>query len=245
MARYTQSQKFAAEMIGTAILVFIGAGSVPIASLLLGGDAGGPAALAAIALAFAFAIMAAVYAVGHISGCHINPAITLGLLATGRIDGATAASYIVAQFVGAFVGAAGTLLMLSGNDPQALGLGAASVNANAGVWIGTAAEIIGAAILVFVVFGSAVSGRAPGGFAGIAIGFTLAGIILAVGPISGASLNPARELGPALLGQAIGAAAVPVDHLLIAYVVGPIIGGLIGAFAYEWLGREQPEATAA
>ncbi len=126
----------------------------------------------------------------------------------------------MAQLVGAFVGAALTLIILTGNDPAKLGLGAVSVNANAGLAIGFAAEVIGTAILVFTVFGSAVSGKAPAGFAGLVIGFIVYGIIILVGPITGASLNPARELGPALLGQAIGATPVPVDQLLVVYVFG-------------------------
>src|SRR6185369_9253290 len=99
----------------------------------------------------------------------------------------------------AFIGAAMTFVLLQGNDPAKLGLGAVSVNPNAGLFVGFAAEIIGTAILVFTVFGAAVSGRAPAGFAGLIIGFIVYGIIIVVGPITGASLNPARELGPALL----------------------------------------------
>ena len=124
------------------------------------------AGLSTISFAFAFAIFAAVYSVGHISGCHINPAVTIALLATRKIDGPTAGAYIAAQLVGAFLGAALTLIILTGNDPSPLGLGAVGVNANAGLPIGFAAEVIGTAILVFTVFGAAVSGKAPAGFAG-------------------------------------------------------------------------------
>src|SRR6186997_2364911 len=149
----TLSQKLVAEAIGTAILVFIGAGSVPLTVLLTGSNPFGSAELSTISFAFAFAIFAAIYAVGHISGCHINPAVTIALLATRKIDGATAGAYIVAQLVGAFIGATLTFIILQGNDPVALGLGAVSVNANSGLPIGFAAEVIGTAILVFTVFG--------------------------------------------------------------------------------------------
>ena len=115
--------------------------------------------LSTISFAFAFAIFAAVYSVGHISGCHINPAVTISLLATRKIDGRTAGGYIVAQLVGAFIGAGLTLIILTGNDPAKLGLGAVSVNANAGLAVGFAAEVIGTAILVFTVFGAAVDGQ--------------------------------------------------------------------------------------
>ena len=239
----TLTQKLTAEAIGTAILVFIGAGSVPLTVFLTGKNPFGSAELSTISFSFAFAIFAAVYSVGHISGCHINPAVTIALWATRKVDSQTALAYIVAQLVGAFIGAALTLIILTGNDPQTLGLGAVSVNANAGLAVGFAAEVIGTAILVFTVFGAAVSGKAPAGFAGLIIGFIVYGIIILVGPITGASLNPARELAPALLGQAIGATPVPVDQLIVVYIFGSTIGGVVGAFLYEFIGREVP-ATA-
>src|SRR3954451_1515904 len=245
MASPTLSQKLTAEAIGTAILVFIGAGSVPLTILLTGKNPFGSAELSTISFAFAFAIFAAVYSVGHISGCHINPAVTVALLATRKIDGRTAGAYIVAQLVGAFIGAALTLIILTGNEPAKLGLGAVSVNANAGIAVGVAAEVIGTAILAFTVFGAAVSGKAPTGFAGLIIGFIVYGIIILVGPITGASLNPARELAPALLGQAIGATPVPVDQLIVVYIFGSTIGAVIGAFAYEFIGREVPASAPA
>jgi glycerol uptake facilitator protein len=130
------------------------------------------------------------------------------------------------------------LIILTGNDPAGLGLGAVSVNAKAGLAVGFAAEVIGTAILAFTVFGAAVSGKAPSGFAGLIIGFIVYGIIILVGPITGASLNPAREIAPALLGQAIGAKPVPVDQLIVVYIFGSTIGAVVGAFAYEFIGRE-------
>jgi len=236
MSSPTLSQKLTAEAIGTAILVFIGAGSVPLTVFLTGNNPFGSAELSTISFAFAFAIFAAVYSVGHIRGCHINPAVTIALLATRKIDAQTATSYIAAQIVGAFIGAALTLVILSGNDPAKLGLGAVSVNANAGILIGVAAEIIGTAILVFTVFGAAVDGRAPAGFAGIIIGFIVYGIIILVGPITGAALNPARQIGPEILGLLIGA-KTHLDQLLPVYIAGPIAGGLVGAFLYEFIGH--------
>src|SRR6266478_1654204 len=116
------SQKLTAEAIGTAILVFIGAGSVPLTVFLTGKNPFGSAELSTISFAFAFGIFAAVYSVGHISGCHINPAVTIALLATKKIDATTAAYYIVAQLVGAIIGALLTYIILIGNDPATLGL---------------------------------------------------------------------------------------------------------------------------
>jgi len=238
MSSPTLTQKFTAEVVGTAILVFIGAGSVPLTLLLTGSNPFGSAELSTISFCFAFAIFAAVYSVGHISGAHINPAVTVALLATRKIDSRTASVYIVAQVIGAVVGAVLTYIVLIGNDPAKLGLGAVTYNAGtSGVGVALAAEIIGTAILVFTVFGAAVDGRAPAGFAGIIIGFIVYGVIILVGPITGAALNPARELGPDLVQSPIGASTK--WEQLPVYVVGPIVGGLIGAFLYEYIGHHQ------
>jgi glycerol uptake facilitator protein len=239
----TLTQKLTAEALGTAILVFIGAGSVPLTVFLTGKNPFGSAELSTISFAFAFAIFAAVYSVGHISGAHINPAVTTALWATRKIDSQTAVSYMAAQVVGAFIGAGLTLVILSGNHPETLGLGAVSVNANAGNVIGFLAEVIGTAILVFTVFGAAVDGRAPAGFAGIVIGFIVYGIIILVGPITGAALNPAREFGPDLVQTLIGASTK--WEQLPVYIAGPIVGGLVGAFLYEFVGHRVTETAPA
>jgi glycerol uptake facilitator protein len=237
MASPTLSQKLTAEAIGTAILVFIGAGSVPLTILLTGKNPFGSAELSTISFAFAFAIFAAVYSVGHISGCHINPAVTVALWATRKIDSQTAVTYIIAQLIGALIGAGLTLAILSGNDPKTLGLGAVSVGANAGNnnLVGFVAEAIGTAILVFTVFGAAVDGRAPAGFAGIVIGFIVYGIIILVGPMTGAALNPARQIGPEVVEAIIG--KTQDWSQLWVYIAGPIGGGLVGAFLYEFVGH--------
>jgi glycerol uptake facilitator protein len=211
MSSPTLSQKLTAEAIGTAILVFIGAGSVPLTVFLTGSNPFGSAELSTISF-------------------------TIALLATRKIDSSTAIGYIGAQLVGALIGAGLTLIILTGNDPVALGLGAVDVNANAGIGIGFAAEVIGTAILVFTVFGAAVDGRAPAGFAGIIIGFIVYGIIILVGPITGAALNPARQIGPEVLELIIGS-KTNLGALLPVYVAGPIVGGLVGAFTYQFIGH--------
>ena len=240
MTSPTLTQKLGAEVLGTAILVFIGAGSVPLTVFLTGSNPFGSAELSTISFAFAFAIFAAVYSVGHISGCHINPAVTIALLATKKIDSTTAVSYIAAQLVGATLGAVLTYIILIGNDPQTLGLGSVGVNANAGLWIGVAAEVIGTAILVFTVFGAAVDGRAPGGFAGLIIGFIVYGIIILVGPITGAALNPARQIGPVIVETLTGFASsgARIGEIWV-YVLGPVVGGLVGAFTYQFIGHQR------
>jgi len=245
MSSPTLTQKLTAEALGTAILVFIGAGSVPLTVFLTGNNPFGSAELSTISFAFAFAIFAAVYSVGHISGAHINPAVTIALAASRKIDWATAGYYIVAQLIGAVIGAALTLALLVGNDPAKLGLGSVGVNANAGLPVGVLAEIIGTAVLVFTVFGAAVDGRAPGGFAGIVIGFIVYELIILVGPITGAALNPARQIGPVLLEAVIGFGKSG-DRIaqLWVYIVGPIVGGLVGAGLYQFIGRQASEASA-
>ena len=191
---------------------------MPLTVFLTAGAGGtgidGTAGLSTISFAFAFAIFAAVYSIGHISGCHINPAVTISLLATRKIDGRTAGGYIVAQLVGAFIGAGLTLIILTGNDPAKLGLGAVSVNANAG--LADRLRRRGHRHGDPRVHGLRRRGLGQGArraSPGLIIGFIVYGIIILVGPITGASLNPARELGPALLGQAIGADPVPVEQL--------------------------------
>ena len=162
--------------------------------------------------------------------------MTIALLATRKIDSRTAGIYIVAQVIGAIVGALLTYIILVGNDPAKLGLGAVTYNPDtSGVAIALAAETIGTAILVFTVFGAAVDGRAPAGFAGIIIGFVVYGIIILVGPITGAALNPARQIGPELIQGLIG--ATTKWEQLPVYIIGPIVGGLIGAFLYEFTGH--------
>jgi glycerol uptake facilitator protein len=244
MSSPTLSQKLTAEALGTAILVFIGAGSVPLTVFLTGKNPFGSAELSTISFAFAFAIFAAVYSVGHISGAHINPAVTTALWATKKIDSRTAVSYILAQLVGAVIGAILTYIVLIGNDPAKLGLGAVTYNADtSGIGVAFAAEVIGTAILVFTVFGAAVDGRAPAGFAGIVIGFIVYGIIILVGPITGAALNPAREFGPDLVQTLIGASTK--WEQLPVYIAGPIVGGLVGAFLYEFVGHRVTETAPA
>src|SRR3979411_1044391 len=146
MSSPTLPQKLTAEALGTAILAFIGPGSAPLTLLLTGSNPFGSAELSTISFAFAFAIFAAVYSVGHISGAHINPAVTIALLATRKIDARTAAYYVAAQLVGATVGAVLTYVILIGNDPAKLGLGAVTYNPDtSGITGALAAEALGTA----------------------------------------------------------------------------------------------------
>jgi len=215
-----------AEMLGTLTLVFIGCGSAVLAGEYIG--------FAGISLAFGLAVLAMVYAIGGISGCHINPAITIAMLAAGKMKARDAVLYVIMQCIGAII-AAGILLAIAsgraGYTVAANGLGQNGYGAHspAGYALGACliAEIVLTAIFLLVVFGST-SERAPKGFAGVAIGFALAFIHLVGIPITGTSVNPARSLGPAVFA---GGAALSQLWLFIA---APIIGALIAAIIWKY-----------
>jgi glycerol uptake facilitator protein len=224
-------QKLSAEVVGTGFLTFIGAGAVTATNTLSKGHPT-QADIGVVGLAFAIALAIAIYSLGRVSGCHINPAVTLGMLATRRMELWLAGLYIVAQFVGAVVGALGILVVF--------GTGAAKVPGGMGVtsfapstaWIqAAAAEAIGTFILMFVIAAMAADTRAPTGWAGLAIGLTLGAVIMMMGSVTGASLNPARSFGPALI-QALFHGKVDWIQYL-AYVAGPIVGAIAGIFAYD------------
>lgn len=243
------AQKLAAEFLGTALLTLIGAGSVT-ATLTLEAGSGAKfseADLGVISLAFGFIIMALVFAIGKISGCHINPAVTIALALTGRVDWGTAASYIVAQFAGGIVGALGIVAMFGSHAASAGILGVTSYGSSVSPLQAIVAEAIGTFILVFTIYGVAVDPRAPAGWAGLVIGLIVAGIIFVVGPISGAALNPARAFGTTFV-QAIFGGKAFFDQYYV-YVIGPVVGGALGALAYDFLvqpkvAQEQPTVEA-
>ncbi len=237
MESSSQAQKWLAEALGTGFLVFIGAGSIP-ATLILANAGDAPftmADLGMISFAFMLVIVGMVYALGHISGCHINPAVTVALAATGKFPWREVPGYVAAQVVGAVAGAfaiVGTL----GKTASDLGLGMTTYSADTPWARATFAELIGTALLVFVVFG-VIDGRAAPGWAGFAIGSIVFAIIIVVGPATGASLNPARYVGPMLTGEVFGATVQWSQ--LPAYFIGELAGGLAGAGAYLALARQR------
>ncbi len=196
------TQKLAAEALGTAFLVFIGVGSVP-ATIIVNGDAPFTMAdLGMISFAFATVVVATIYALGHISGNHINPAVTLGLAATGKFPWSRVPAYIAAQVVGAIVGAAAIIGVL-GMAARDAGLGVATYSGNVSAVQAFFAEFVGTFILVFTVFG-VIHRKASAGFAGVAIGLVVFAAIIPVAPTTGASINPARTFGPMLVQQIAG-----------------------------------------
>ena len=206
-----------AEFVGTFTLVFIGAGAGALAGVNGGGIVG-------VALAHGIALMVIVYAIGSISGAHVNPAVTISLALTNKIKWDRAAFYIVAQLVGA-AAAAYLLAYLVGASSDVGGLGATVGSLTASDPLKTIAlEAVLTFFLVAAVFASGVANR-NGNMAGVAIGFVLAMDILMGGSLSGASMNPARTFGPAL-------ATGHLEYWWL-YIVGPVAGGALAAFLYD------------
>ncbi len=211
----------AAEFLGTFALVFMGAGSI-----IMDAHTGGGIGVVGIALAHGMVLAIVVSATMNISGGHINPAVTIGLLLTGKTDAKTASYYIPAQLLGGIVAGFALNALYPAAAAAASGLGTPVLADGVGFGRGVVIEALLTFFLMFAIFGTAVDARAPkvGGFG---IGLVLTFAILAAGPLTGASLNPARTLGPAI------AAGVWQDHLV--YWIGPIIGASLGAVAYTAL----------
>ncbi|HEU4810624.1 MAG TPA: MIP/aquaporin family protein [Nocardioides sp.] len=222
-------QRLGAEAIGTAFLVFIGVGSVP-ATLIVNGDAPFTMAdLGMISLAFGTVVIATVYALGHIGGNHINPAVTVGLAASGKFPWSQVPAYVGAQVVGAIVGAAAIIGVL-GQKASDVGLGVASYNPDTvSVVQAFTAEFVGTFILVFTIFG-VIHRKAAAGFAGVAIGLVVFAAIIPVAPTTGASINPARTFGPMLVQQLAGG-QVKWDQLPV-YVGAELLAGVAAALLY-------------
>jgi aquaporin TIP len=217
---------FVAEFIGTFALVFIGSGAI------MAGAIPGFGGLINIAMAHGLILALLVTATMNVSG-HLNPAVTAGFLVTKRIDALMAVVHWVAQFTGAII-AAYALKLLFPSEVQAITrLGGQSIASNVTLLQAVILEAIATFFLVFVVFGTAVDPRAPkvGGFA---IGLTIAADILAIGPLTGASMNPARSFGPAVV--------TGIFEGQTAYWVGPLVGGIAAALLYDklFIGRQEP-----
>ena len=209
-------REYLAELIATFALVFIGAGAV-IAN---------PGNIVAVAFAHGLVLMAMIYALGHISGAHVNPAVTVSMIATGQIGIFKGAGYIVSQLIGAAI--AGFLLsaIFTGAVANLNNLGAPALG-GINELKGVAVEAVLTFLLVFTIFGVAVDKKGSAHHAGLAIGMVLAFDILAGGALTGAAMNPARAFGPALAAGFWTAQWV--------YWVGPILGALIAGLLYKHL----------
>ena len=225
MERPSLTRRAAAEAIAAFALVFAGCGAV-VADARYDGALG----TVGIALVFGLIIMVMVYATGHLSGAHINPAVTIAFTLTRHFPAREAAAYVVAQLAGATAGAL-TLLAVWTDKPASLGATTPSVGAGSALVY----ELILTAFLMFVIIAVATDTRAVGAAAAIAIGGTVGLDALFGGPVTGASMNPARSFGPAL------ASGEWQDFWV--YVAGPVVGAALGALAYQAVRGEELSAT--
>ena len=236
-------KKFFAELLGTFFLVFFGTGAAVVTLLI--SDAAGTAGIGllgglgdwiAIALAFGLTVMICIYVFGKISGAHLNPAVTIGLLVTKNIDLIDSIYYIVAQVIGACLGSLCLFLCLGDPAVAIGGLGATAPGLGVSYMQAMFAEFLGTFFLMMVVMGVAVDKKAEPGFAGISIGMTVAAVIVVLGAFTGASINPARTFGPYLMDMILGGqnlwAYFPI------YLVGPIVGAICAALAYAYLAKD-------
>ncbi|KQT23959.1 porin [Chryseobacterium sp. Leaf405] len=235
----SKTSKFIAEMLGTMVLVLMGCGSAVIA----GADGTTGVGLLGISFAFGLSVVAMAYAIGHISGCHINPAISIAMVAAGRMKMDEAFRYIIAQMLGAVIGA-GILYIIFINHPGAEmkpwalgsnGWGTGYLD-QYNTMAAFVAEFIFTFIFLMVILGSTSTKNINGGFAGIAIGFSLVLIHIVGIKVTGISVNPARSFGPAIFA---GEAAL---EQLWLFFVAPVLGGIAAAFTYNLL-IEKPETA--
>lgn len=208
-----------AELIGTFTLIFIGVGAIAANQI-----SGGALGLTGIALAHGLAIAVMITATAAVSGGHLNPAVTIGLFTAKKIDLTNTLGYVAAQCIGAIAAAFLIKQCVPADVLSAVGMGTPALGANITVSQALITEIILTFFLVFVVYGSAVDHRAPK-VGGLFIGLTVALDIMMGGPISGAAMNPARHIGPALLGGGL-------QNIWI-YWVGPVAGGILAAQVYK------------
>ena len=220
-------KRYLAEMVGTAVLVLMGCGTA--AALNCGSDT---ASVVGTAMAFGLAVVAMAYTIGGISGCHINPAITLGCLLTKRIGVKDACMYMVFQVIGAFIGSA--LLALIAHEVTFGGTetGANALQENVSTMGGLIAEIVFTCVFVLVVLGTTDSKKGAGNLAGLAIGLSLILVHLACINITGTSVNPARSIAPAVFqgGEALSQIWI--------FIVGPFVGAAIAAGIWKVIGCE-------
>ena len=218
-------KKYLAEMVGTMVLVLMGCG----VAVSLGCNNGDPETVIGTSLAFGLSVVAMAYAIGGISGCHINPAITLGCLLTGRISGKDAGMYMLFQVIGAFIGSS-LLALLTGCVDNFDGTGANATQEGVSLLGGLLAEVIFTCVFVLVVLGTTDAKKGAGNFAGLAIGLSLVLVHLVCIRYTGTSVNPARSIAPAIFqgGEALSQ--------LWIFIVGPFVGAALAAGLWKMIG---------
>ncbi|MDL2255046.1 MIP family channel protein [Parabacteroides sp. OttesenSCG-928-K15] len=223
-------KKYIAETIGTMVLVLMGCGSAVFAGNAAGAVGGGVGTLG-VALAFGLSIVAMAYSIGKVSGCHINPAVTLGVWLSKRMSGKDAMMYMLFQVIGAVIGSALLFALVSTgghNGPTATGSNSFQDGAMLQAFI---AEAVFTFIFVLVILGVTSKG-ANNKFAGLAIGLTLVLIHIVCIPITGTSVNPARSIGPALF-----EGGVALSQLWL-FIVAPLLGAAVAAFTWKAIDTE-------
>ncbi len=221
-------KKYLAEMIGTMVLVLMGCGSAIFAGDAAGAVSSGVGTLG-VALAFGLSVVAMAYAIGGISGCHINPAITLGVFLSGRMKGKEAGMYMLFQVIGAIIGSAILYLLVSTgshNGPTATGSNSFADGMMLQAFI---AEAVFTFVFVLVVLGATDSEKGAGNLAGLAIGLTLVLVHIVCIPITGTSVNPARSIAPALF-----EGGVALSQLWL-FIVAPFVGAALSAGVWKAL----------
>lgn len=225
-------KKYIAELVGTMVLVLLGCGSAVFAGGVADTVGAGTGTIG-VALAFGLSVVAMAYCIGGISGCHINPAITLGVWMSGRMESKDALMYMLFQVIGAIVGAGilAALVSTGGHaGPTMTGANSFDVGETAQAFL---AEAVFTFIFVLVVLGATDQKRGAGNMAGLAIGLTLALIHIVCIPITGTSVNPARSIGPALMegGQALSQ--------LWLFIVAPLVGAAFSSLVWKYPGSEE------
>ena len=225
-------KKYIAEFIGTCVLVTLGCGT----ARLVGCDAAIGSGYLLTALAFGLVIVGMAYCVGNISGCHINPAVSLGVLINGGMTGKDFCGYVIAQCLGALTGAGvlAAIFSLGGVTDMTGGFGSNGLaGVNGSVAAGLLVEIVLTFIFVLTILGVTSKKAGHGSFGGLIIGLTLTLVhILGIG-LTGTSVNPARSFGPAIV-AAIAGNADPIKALYV-FIVGPLVGAALAAFTYKAL----------
>jgi len=230
MSESSNAKKYIAELIGTFVLVLMGCGSAVFASSAIG--------FVGISFAFGLSVLAMVYAIGGISGCHINPAVSISMLAARKLSVKDTIGYVAAQCVGAIIGAGVLYWIATGNLGYNLaldGLGQNGYDAASPSGFSMASAFVAEVVLTFIfllVIHGSTSEKAPKGFAGISIGLSLVLIHLVGIPVTGTSVNPARSLGPAVIMSMANNTAL---SQLWLFWVAPIIGGLLAAAVWKLL----------
>lgn len=224
-------KKYLSEMIGTMVLVLMGCGSVVFASNVAGA-VGASVGTLGVALAFGLAVVAMAYTIGGISGCHINPAITLGVYLSGRMNMKDTAMYIVFQVIGAILGSAILYALVSTGESGGVTATGANSFGDGEMLQAFIAEAVFTFIFVLVVLGTTDEKKGAGNFAGLAIGLTLVLVHIVCIPITGTSVNPARSIGPALFE---GGAAL---SQLWLFIVAPIVGAALSAGVWNFIKKD-------